>query len=163
MLKCIRINLYKKKLKYNLKLFKFRKSSQVLFSGQEWSMMSSEGSGLPAKEGWEGRRKKQQWSFTSLRGFGTTTPTPGAARRHERSWESKCCQTIPVGSGQPKCQIKAEQSEAAGRAVSRGHQARRNAFCRPQTQAPPTGMYRHQRLVSLVPQLDERSWLGLRG
>lgn len=36
MLKCIRINLYKKKkLKYNLKLFKFRKSSQVLFSGQE--------------------------------------------------------------------------------------------------------------------------------
>lgn len=37
MLKCIRINLYKKKkkLKYNLKHFKFRKSSQVLFSGQE--------------------------------------------------------------------------------------------------------------------------------
>lgn len=99
MLKCIRINLYKKKkLKYNLKLFKFRKSSQVLFSGQEWSMMSSEGSGSPAKEGREGRRKKQQWSFASLRGFGTTTPTPGAARRHERSRESKCWQTIPVGS-----------------------------------------------------------------
>lgn len=30
MLKCIRVNLYKKKLKYNLKLFKFRKSGQVL-------------------------------------------------------------------------------------------------------------------------------------
>lgn len=69
-------------------------------------MMSSEGSGLPAKEGWEGRRKKQQWSFTSLRGFGTTTPTPGAARRHERSWESKCCQTIPVGSGQPNAKSR---------------------------------------------------------
>lgn len=98
MLKCIRINLYKKKLKYNLKLFKFRKSSQVLLSGQEWSMMSAEGSGSPAKEGREGRRQKQQWSFTSLRGFGTTTLTPGAARRHERSQGSKCWQTIPGGS-----------------------------------------------------------------
>lgn len=37
MLKCIRIRTCtkKKKLKYNLKLFKFRKASQVLFSCQE--------------------------------------------------------------------------------------------------------------------------------
>lgn len=73
MLKCIRINLYKKKkLKYNLKLFKFRKSSQVLFSGQEYVIR-----GLwIASQGGAGRRKKQQWSFTNLRGFGTTIPTP---------------------------------------------------------------------------------------
>ena len=53
-----------------------------------------------------------------------------------------------------KCQIKAVQSETAARVASRGHQARRNTFCCPQTQAPSTGV-RHQGLVSPVPQLDE--------
>lgn len=56
MLKCIRINLYKKKkLKYNLKLFKFRKSSQVLFSGQEYVIR-----GLwIASQGGAGRKEKE--------------------------------------------------------------------------------------------------------
>lgn len=41
MLKCIRIRTCtKKKLKYNLKLFKFRKASQVLFSCQENAIIS---------------------------------------------------------------------------------------------------------------------------
>lgn len=55
MLKCIRINLYKKKLKYNLKLFKFRKSSQVLLSGQEYDVIR----GLwVTSQGGAGRREK---------------------------------------------------------------------------------------------------------
>lgn len=70
MLKCIRINLYKKKLKYNLKLFKFRKSSQVLSLAR--SALSLEGSGSPAK-GTVGRRR----SSKSFLGRGTSaTPSP---------------------------------------------------------------------------------------
>lgn len=100
--------------------------------------MSSEGSGSPAKEGREGRRKKQQRSFTSLRGFGTTIPTPeqpGGIRdlgRHSQ-WAAG-----------PTCQPTAEQ--AAGGA-GKGHHAGRNTFCRPQTPSTPTGL-RYQRLVS---------------
>lgn len=56
MLKCIRINLYKKKLKYNLKLFKFRKSSQVLFPGQKYDVIR----GLwVASQGGAGRKEKE--------------------------------------------------------------------------------------------------------
>lgn len=58
MLKCIRINLYKKKkLKYNLKLFKFRKSSQVLFCGQEWSTDVIRGLWVTSQRG-AGRKEK---------------------------------------------------------------------------------------------------------
>lgn len=119
MLKCIRINLYKKKLKYNLKLFKFRKSSQVLFSGQECVIR-----GLwMASQGGAGRKEKEAaMVLHQSEGFGTTIPTPGMPRGMKDLRGGKCWQTIQWAAG-PRCQIKAEQSGPAGGVASRGHQA----------------------------------------
>lgn len=59
MLKCIRIRTCtKKKLKYNLKLFKFRKASQVLFSCQENAIIR--GLWVISQGGVERNRQKQQ-------------------------------------------------------------------------------------------------------
>lgn len=94
MLKCIRIRTCtKKKLKYNLKLFKFRKSSQVLFSCQEDAIIR--GSGSPARKGWRVRDRSSH--SPSPQGLGPTNPLQGS-REARKSLESMWWQTAPVGS-----------------------------------------------------------------
>lgn len=81
MLKCIRIRTCtKKKLKYNLKLFKFRKASQVLFSCQENAIIK--GLWVTSQGVWEERKRSSNRSFTRQTGLDTTIPTMDAARRN---------------------------------------------------------------------------------
>lgn len=79
MLKCIRIRTCtKKKLKYNLKLFKFRKASQVLFSCQENAIIR--GLWVISQGGVERNRQKQQQVLSQQAGPQHHHPSTDAAR-----------------------------------------------------------------------------------
>lgn len=85
-LKCIRIRTCtkkKKKLKYNLKPFKFRKASQVLFSCQEIAIIR--GLWVTSRGGREARNRSSNRSFTR----------EGPGRRHPHRRCSREGWTIP--------------------------------------------------------------------
>lgn len=153
MLKCIRINLYKNSwnITWNCSNSESLDKSFSLTRSRVWCRTLG---CQPRRGGKEGERSSNSPSPV----WGAFAPPllpqrqPGGLKDFRRanvgrqSW----------WAAGPKCLIRAEQSEAAGRVASRGHQDRRNTFCHPQTQAISTGI-RHQRLVNLVPQLNERS------
>lgn len=79
-MKCIRIRTCtKKKLKYNLKLFKFGKASQVLFSSRENAIIRR--LWVISQGGVERETQRQQQVLSRQSRFSTTIPTVEAAGR----------------------------------------------------------------------------------
>lgn len=105
MLKCIRIRTCtkkkKKKLKYNLKLFKFRKAtSQVLFSCQENAIIR--GLWGTSQGGWEERNRSSNKSFT--RGAATHHPHHGCSREELKTSGERMLADSPRGQPGPSHQ-----------------------------------------------------------
>lgn len=164
MLKCIRIRTCtkkkKKKLKYNLKLFKFRKASQVLFSCQENAII---GGLWVISQGGVERETEAAAGPSPDRGPSAlpspAQPSPGGIKDLGRAGVSRQSWAA-AGAFTMKTSLRSQG--AAGSMTSKEHQTGRNFCLLADPQQPPL-VLRYQRLVNPVLPTNERLELGLRG
>lgn len=156
MLKCIRIRTCtKKKLKYNLKLLKFRKASQVLRSCQENAIIR--GLWVTSQEGVGRRLRSSDRSFPQSEGPRHHCPHPRRSREEPKVLGERVLADSPRG----------QRAFTPKTSVSRHRRQRTASWERLLPRAgpqPPPLVLRHQEFVSppTAPDYGEMG-AGLRG